>query len=297
MTKIFVCGMAVIDFIFSVDEMPRLNEKYRAEDARIVGGGPAACAAVAIARLGGEAILATRLGDDMIADLVIADLEKEQVDMSRAHRAEGGRSAFSSVYVNKDGERQIVNFRGSSLTNDIDWLGNLPATDAILADPRWLQGAVKSMEIAHQRGVPGIMDGEVQVDMAMVEKASHVAFSRQGLTELTGEPDITKALKTVSSQIPAWVCVTDGANGVYFVRAEKIENIPAFSVDVADTLAAGDIWHGAFALRLSEGADEPAAIEFANAAAALKCTAQGGRDGCPNRAATEQFIKEYPQWN
>lgn len=293
MTKIFVCGMAVVDFIFSIDDMPTLNEKYKAKDARIVGGGPAACAAVAISRLGGEATLATRLGDDALGDLVVADLEKEQVETSRCHRAKGGRSAFSSVYVNSEGERQIVNFRGDGLTTEVGWLDNIPETDAILADPRWHQGALKAMEIARKRDVPGVIDGEVQVSMSLVENASHVAFSRQGLAELTGELDVAKALRSMSSKISAWCCVTDGANGVYFTRGKTIEHIPAFSVDVIDTLAAGDIWHGAFTLRLAEGADEPTAIEFANAAAALKCTLSGGREGCPNRALTENFLEEY----
>jgi len=239
--------------------------------------------------------LATRLGDDALADLIVADLEKEHVEMSRCHRAKGGRSAFSSVYVNKEGERQIVNFRGDGLTTDINWLDNIPEADAVLADPRWPHGAVKAMEIARKRDVPGVIDGEVQVDLSLVENASHVAFSRQGLAELTGETDAAKALRIVSSKISAWVCVTDGANGVFFVRGQTIEQIPAFRVEVVDTLAAGDIWHGAFALRLAEGAHEHAAMEFANAAAALKCCHFGGRQTCPNRAETEALRSGKPR--
>lgn len=70
-----------------------------------------------------------------------------------------------------------------------------------------------------------------------------------------------------------------------------MENIPACKVEVVDTLAAGDVWHGAFALRLAEGAGEVDAINFANAAAALKCTRFGGGDGCPDRDATEAFLR------
>ena len=59
-----------------------------------------------------------------------------------------------------------------------------------------------------------------------------------------------------------------------------------------DTLGAGDVWHGAFALRLAEGADELTAIRFASAAAALKCTRPGGRMGAPSRAEVAAFLKE-----
>ena len=86
--------------------------------------------------------------------------------------------------------------------------------------------------------------------------------------------------------------MTDGESGVFFLDNNRVEHIPAFKVDVKDTLGAGDIWHGAFALRLAEGADEITAIEFANAAAAIKCTRHGGRAGCPDRDRTNDFLTE-----
>lgn len=69
MANVFITGMAVVDFVFSVDEMPKQAEKYRADNAVVVGGGCAANAAVAIARLGGQATLATRLGLDQLGGL------------------------------------------------------------------------------------------------------------------------------------------------------------------------------------------------------------------------------------
>ena len=59
----------MVDFVFFLDEMPRLAEKYRAKGAEITGGGGAANAAAAIARLGGHAMLASRLGSDQVADM------------------------------------------------------------------------------------------------------------------------------------------------------------------------------------------------------------------------------------
>ena len=292
MANVFVTGMAVMDFVFSVDEMPKLSEKYRADNAVVVGGGCAANAAVAIARLGGQATLAARLGSDQLGDLIVADLEKENVQTKFVRRFEGGRSAFSSIYVDKLGERQIMNFRGANLDNDAEWLNDAPTSDAFLTDSRWVAGAIKSMELARMQGVPCIVDAEDPVDPEILKLASHVAFSRQGLTGLTGEEDIAKALLDVDNQFPGWVCVTDGAQGVYSISYGQIEHFPAYTVSVKDTLAAGDIWHGAFALKLAEGANERDSIKFASAVAALKCTKHGGREGCPDRPTTEQFLKE-----
>ena len=61
---------------------------------------------------------------------------------------------------------------------------------------------------------------------------------------------------------------------------------------MVDTLAAGDVWHGAFALSLGEGESEVNAVRFANAVAALKCTGFGGRSAIPNRLETNTFLQK-----
>ena len=66
-----------------------------------------------------------------------------------------------------------------------------------------------------------------------------------------------------------------------------LRRMPVFAVEAVDTLGAGDIFHGAFALALAEGRDEVAAMRFGAAAAALKCTRFGGIAGTPRRAEVE----------
>lgn len=290
MAHVFVSGLAAVDFVFRLDTLPKEPEKYKAQGVSIVGGGGAANAAVAVARLGGQASLGARLGRDHIGDIIIRDLQAEGVGLGGIRRSAGANSAFSSIYVTANGDRQIVSFRGSGLAEDAGWLEMPETVDAVLADTRWPAGARKTMEIAKSRGIPGIIDAEAPVHPADLVAASHVAFSRQGLIDFSGEPDITKALKLVSETCQAWVCVTDGEAGVYFMEGPRVENIPAFPVVALDTLGAGDIWHGAFALRLGEGTEETEAMKFANAAAALKCTKSGGREGCPDRSAAHDLL-------
>lgn len=292
MTKVFVVGIAVLDFVFKVDEIPSQAVKYRAKDATIVGGGCAAGAAVAISRLGGEATLATRLGEDAIASLIVADLKADGVDLSCSHYSKGGKSSFSSIYVDKNGERQILNFRGSGLIETADWIEPPQDLDAIICDTRLAQATNVAMEIARKRDLPGIVDAEALLDGADMTKASHVAFAKAGLEEFSGEQSISRGLRVAATKLKGWLCVTDGADGTYMLHKGQVEHIPAFKVDAVDTLGAGDVWHGAFALRLAEGASELDAVQFANAAAALKCKTFGGRRGCPNRAATELFLME-----
>jgi sugar/nucleoside kinase (ribokinase family) len=62
-------------------------------------------------------------------------------------------------------------------------------------------------------------------------------------------------------------------------------------VRAVDTLAAGDVFHGAFALAIAEGRTTVAALRFAAAAAALKCTRIGGALATPRRADVEALLE------
>ena len=289
MPEILIIGMALADFVFRVCAIPSQAEKYRADSMEIVVGGPAANAAIAIARLGGRAILSTRLGKDEIAGTIQRHLEAEGV-VCRIRRS--GRSPLSAVAVDAAGERQIVNFRGEALTEEPGPLDGLTPA-AVLVDLRWTKAALAGLALARSRGVPGVVDAEAPATESVLEAASHVAFARRGLAAFTGIGDKEDALLAASRTLDAWVCVTDGATGVSYVSEDRVKTVPAFPIHAVDTLGAGDIWHGALALRLAEGAGETDAIRFANAAAALKCTEFGGGRASPGRVAVEQFLTRH----
>ena len=290
MTDVLIAGVAVADIIMGVAELPRTAEKYRAENAHVTVGGCAANAAIAVARHGGRAHLAARLGDDLIGSLIVDSLEAEGVDLSLSDRRRGALSSFSSIYIDRAGERQIMNFRGQGLSETID-LAKAPRARAVLADNRWPMLTREAIETARRWSVPAVIDAEAPFDAEVVRGATHIAFSMQGLGEYAPGLSVADALEQARVDFDCWVAVTDGPEGVWYTAPDGVGHIPSFRVAVVDTLGAGDIWHGAFALQLAEGADEVAAIRFANAAAALKCTEFGGASGCPDRRRTEEFLE------
>jgi len=50
------------------------------------------------------------------------------------------------------------------------------------------------------------------------------------------------------------------------------------------------VFHAAFALALAEGCDVVAALRFAAAAAAVKCTRFGGSAAAPTRPEVDAFV-------
>ena len=127
---------------------------------------------------------------------------------------------------------------------------------------------------------------------AALHAASHVAFSAQGVIDLAGCDDVEEAAMCADTILPGKIIATDGENGVVVINDGAPTWYPAFDITPVDTLGAGDVWHGAFALALGEGRAEADAVQFASAAAAIKCGRTGGRDGAPNRVEVAQFLRE-----
>ena len=305
MRRVLCVGHAVQDFIFSTPQLPRSAEKHRASGFRSIGGGPAATAAVTIAKLGGDARLAARVGDDAIADTIAGELTSLGVDCRHLRRFAGRQSSLSAVFVDDAGERLIVNHTDAAMPTDPAWLLaaiDWPELDAVLADTRWPEGAEAVLRTARERGLPAVLDADVPVpkDGRLLSAATHVAFSSAGLRDYsacsTAPAEIESALLSLAASLRSWCCVTLGANGVAIVdargpEAPSVQYVSAFRVTPVDTLGAGDVWHGAFALALAERCGEPEAVRAACAAAAIKVTRHGGRAGAPTRAERDSLLE------
>lgn len=292
---VFCVGIATLDYVYGLDAIPASAEKYRARDLSIVGGGLAANASVAVARLGGQSWLATRLGDDLTGAAIVAELEEEGVRTVHCRRFPGLRSPVSAILVDSAGERLVVSYSEPQMPANPSWLPSaLPeGIGAVLGDTRWEDGAAAMFRLARERGLPAVLDGDrAPAHPDVLGLATHVAFSEQGLKEVTGIADPRAGMAHLGQAAENWVAVTMGPRGVLYFRDGRIHHLPGFEVTAVDTLAAGDVWHGSFALALAEGQGELQAMRFASAAAALKCTRFGGRKGAPTRAEVEQFLRE-----
>jgi sulfofructose kinase len=137
----------------------------------------------------------------------------------------------------------------------------------------------------------------VGVDRAMslrdglLTAASHLIFSSETLRETAGIDDDGAALKKISMLTPSFLAGTCGPNGtIWLDESGGLQETPAFPVDAVDTLGAGDIFHGTFALAIAEDMELRRALRFASAAAALNCTRFGGAFAAPQHADVERLL-------
>ncbi len=294
---VLATGIITIDQIFGVDRMPAGDGKFLADSFLEAGGGVAANAAVTVARLGGRSALAGCVGDDRAGDDALNDLAELGVDVSRVQQLRGERTPISAAIVDRQGGRMVVNHvaPGFFAAADSGSLTDLAGIDAVVVDCRWPAGAIETLVGARAAGIPAVVDVDRPLtdDAApILELGTHLVFSTEALHATAQISQPLLALRTLRGRTDAWVAVTQGADGVSWLDDEGLRHRRALTVDVVDTLAAGDVFHGAFTLALAEGRSDEAAVDFANAAAAAKCTRPGGRAGIPDRATVEALLGE-----
>lgn len=284
--KVICLGLSALDQIWRVDRLfSGESEKIRSADHATLGGGMAANASVAIARLGGTAAFWGRAGDDAAGHEMRLALAAEGIDVENFRLFKDGRSSVSGVIVDKSGERQIVNFRGR-FPEEADWLplSQVAAASAVLADPRWVEGAAVLFGQARSLGIPTILDGDVadaEIFERLLPLSDHAVFSEPALAAFIGSTS-DASLATLARFNCRIVAVTRGHKGVSWYENSSLKTRPAYPVGAVDTTGAGDVFHGAYAFAIGAGLDVADAMAFASATAAMKCAHSGGRAGIPS---------------
>src|SRR5579864_4974225 len=262
--RILCIGMPVRDLTFRVQGLPARGSKENASHFEEICGGNALNGAIGI---------------------------KHLVHMP------GLVTPISNIMIDPSGERTIVTFRDPEL-----WRVRLPAADtlleecdAILTESRCAAFCTDVCAEARRRGIPVIVDVDRAMSLreGLLTASSHLVFSSEPLQETADVADDGEALKKIAKLTPSFLAGTRGAQGTIWLDENRhLQQTPAFPVHTVDTLGAGDVFHGAFALAITEGQDLRAALRFASAAAALKCTRFGGAFAAPQRAEVEALLSQ-----
>jgi sulfofructose kinase len=295
--RVICLGLSALDQIWRVDRLlADGGEKIRSSAYSAVGGGMAANASVAAARLGAVTSFWGRGGEDAAGHEMRDALACEGIDVKNFRLFPGGRSSASGILVDASGERQIVNFRGS-FPVEADWLPleDVVGASVVLADPRWPEGAVALFSKARAKGVPTILDADIadaDVFERLLPLTDHAVFSEPALAAFLGSASDDRLLQITRYGCPV-AAVTRGRTGVSWYEDGKLNRRDAYAVDVVDTTGAGDVFHGAYAFAIGSALGVADAMSFASAAAAIKCTRSSGRSGIPTFADYLAFMRTH----
>jgi sulfofructose kinase len=295
--RILCIGIPVRDLTFRVEGVPARGSKENAGHFEEICGGNSLNAAIGIVRLGGRASLCGPMGDvNETASRTIFDrLAHEGIDASHVVHMPGLATPISAIMIDPTGERTIVTFRDPAL-----WQVRLPDADtlltdcsAILTESRCAEFCTDLCAEARRRGIPVIVDVDRAMSLSegLLTASSHLVFSSEPLQQTADVADDGAALKKIARLTPSFLAGTRGPRGTIWLDDNgQLQETPAFPVHTVDTLGAGDIFHGAFALAVTERQELRDALRFASAAAALKCTRFGGAFAAPQRLEVEELL-------
>jgi sulfofructose kinase len=293
-------GLNATDTLIPLAEFPARGSKVEFRPLPLMPGGQTASAVIACQTWGLETRYVGKLGDDDAARLHRSEFARAGVD-ARLIEVPQAASPQSYILVDGGGERTVMirrddRLRLGSADLEREWIVN---ARALLVDGIESEAATQAAKWAHEAGVPVVadLDEEYSGGDELLRCVDYLVVSRDFPPRNTGERDLARALKILREKYACRLtAATLGEGGVLAWDGERLLHRAAYRVPVVDTTGAGDIFHAGFIYGLMSGWELERQLDFACAAAALNCTAQGARGGIRSVEDVERVMASTPRY-
>jgi len=290
MGRIAVIGSNMMDLVTYVNRMPHPGETLEAPSFEMGHGGKGANQAVAAAKLGGEVLMLTKVGDDAFADATIRNLAALGVDVKHVGRVAGRSSGVATIIVDANGENSILIVKGANndlKPADIEAAAeDLKACDLILLQLEIpLETVYAAIAFGKRHGVKTLLNpapAPPDLDASRVKDATFIVPNETELAILSGLPvgtveEIAHAARSLIAKGAGTLIVTMGGRGALLVSADATTPIAPAPVTPVDTTGAGDAFIGSFARYFVAGDSLETALGKAARYAADSITRRGAQ--------------------
>jgi len=299
-------GSINADFQVRVDEAPGRAEWLAGRDLRRLCGGKAANVAVQARRLGHEARLFGRIGDDDLAEQVLGPLRASGVDLRGVRQRHGDGTSVAMVIVPPDGRKRIVAANRANLDfdeADIEaverGIAAAEAGSVLVVDYEITPRAVsRAIAAARERGLRVVIDPSLpgavdRTDLARATALTPNESEALALTDIKGNgPDaILDAAHALARRGPSLVCIKLDDGGCLLLHEKSAWHQRAAPVEVVDTTGAGDAFTAAFAVALLEEQPPLQSAAFAVAASEIAVGGYGAQTAYPDRERLEVQLR------
>jgi 2-dehydro-3-deoxygluconokinase len=286
--------------------------EHRNPEPSLSGGGSAANAAAALARLGVPVRFVGVVGNDAFGTAAVESLAGVGVDVGAVRVLPGGETVAVIVVVPPGADRIIYVWppRGGAHTD-------LRPDEAVAAsaESSWIhvsgialrgnpagEALIQAMSVARAGGTPVSLDLNLRLEnwgwesgfRSVVDRAVDASSIVLGgaideFRALTGSSDPTEAVRMLAGN-GRTVIARLGADGAIASDGSRVVASPGHEVVVVDTLGAGDSFDAGFIDATLRGLDLERSLAYANAVAAITVGRHGARD-TPTRAEVEAFLE------
>jgi sugar/nucleoside kinase (ribokinase family) len=294
-------GLNATDTLIALAEFPVRGSKLEYAMETVMPGGQVATTVVACRLWGMSSRYVGKLGTDDAATLHTEAFASAGVEAQLIQVA-GAASPRSLILVDHDGERTVLCRRNEQLILKPEELNREWIVNARIlhVDGYDTAAATRAAQWAREAGIPVIADlDELYPGVEeLIRNVDYLIVSRDFPTRLTGESDLHTALRHIQRNYGCRLAAaTLGPDGVLAWDGSEFLHRAAYRVPVVDTTGAGDIFHAGFIYGLTQGWPLDRQLDFACAAAALNCTAEGARGSIQSVADIEDLIQtgsRYP---
>ena len=282
-----------------------------------VGGCPTNIS-VGTRRLGLRSALLTAVGDDQIADFVLAFLNREGVDTRFIPRKAGRRTSAVIMAIQPPDRFPLTFYREGcadrELTTEDVARAPVAASAIVLVTGTGLshEPSRTATFFAAERAAAAGSQLFVDVDYRPDQWTSRAAFaeSMQRLirhaTLIVGTEeeaaaagdtdDVEGAIATLQKHSRAPLVLKRGGRGATLFRDGARTDVPAFRIEVLNVLGAGDAFASGLIAGIRRGWPLERAVRMGNATGAIVVTRHGCANFMPTNAEVEAFVSEQGGW-
>lgn len=288
--KILFVGLNTIDLQFLVDVYPAPNSKTKAAHHEIYVGGPATNAAITCAHLGSLVDLYSPVGNHALTGFILEDLKRHRVHLIDPVSQHGTQPVFASIITNKgNGDRSILSYHPENKFSGDDYINfNLKQYGLVMFDGFHPEFAVPLARECRKSGIVTVLDGgSWKPGMEQLLTFIDIAiFSNDFSVENGRDPQaIFEYLKGMKIRMAA---ITRGEKSILYYEEKHTGELVAQRVSAADTLGAGDIFHGAFCHYFQKSLHFTESLSKAATIAAWSCRTLGTRSWMKKNGGSEE---------
>ena len=308
MPDVVTLGDINVDIIAHFDQYPAKGEDALARATEIHCGGSAANTAMALARLGVETSLISRVGPDSWALKALSCLDEAGVDPQGLQRDPAAMTGMMYVVVTSDGERTILGHRGANVFTDPAQIHEEHIAGAIvlhlsgyalLAEPQ-RSAALLALEIACRHSLtvsldPGMTVSKVALDemralLPAVDILLPSLAEAQALAGMRTPEDCLGVLRQWGVQV---VGLKLGRDGCLVGSDSGLIRVPGFAVEARDSTGAGDSFAAGFIAGFLGGLDWHSAAVLGNAMGAMAAARVGAGTMAPKVREVQALLGSH----
>lgn len=301
--KLLIFGNTYMEFISRVKRAPERLETVTSNfDHVIYPGGYGVITAISAAKLGIDAVLCSRIGDDENGEKISKIFSNYDIDARFVVTDKRKLTGVNSVTVEENNFIRTVTFPGANtnLVFDDAELSFTSYPDAILINTAIREDLVVDIiKFANESNIPVILSSENENNVFDYSRLGELeiflpdretAYKISGIDPVDANTALHACVKIVNTLKCKYVVIKLGQRGTFVFDGTYSQIIPEHEVEITDRMGSGMIFDAALSSGYLELKDINNAAIFANAAVSFSITKEGAFTSIPDFEDVKELL-------